>query len=127
MFTPDDTIVAVATPPGRGGLGVVRLSGPQAATIAGTLLDRSEPLRPRYATVARIVDHTAAVPTAVDQVVATAFPHPGSYTGDDVVEISAHGSPVLLGRIVALACAAGARLAEPGEFTLRAYLNGRLD
>ena len=127
MFTPDDTIVAVATPPGRGGLGVVRLSGPQAATIAGTLLDRSEPLRPRHATVARIVDHTAAVPTAVDQVVATAFPHPGSYTGDDVVEISAHGSPVLLGRIVALACAAGARLAEPGEFTLRAYLNGRLD
>ena len=127
MFTPDDTIVAVATPPGRGGLGVVRLSGPQAATIAGTLLDRSEPLRARHATVARIVDHTAAVPTAVDQVVATAFPHPGSYTGDDVVEISAHGSPVLLGRIVALACAAGARLAEPGEFTLRAYLNGRLD
>ena len=127
MFTPDDTIVAVATPPGRGGLGVVRLSGPQAATIAGILLDRSEPLRARHATVARIVDHTAAVPTAVDQVVATAFPHPGSYTGDDVVEISAHGSPVLLGRIVALACAAGARLAEPGEFTLRAYLNGRLD
>ncbi len=66
-------------------------------------------------------------PSAVDQVVATAFPQPRSYTGDDVVEISAHGSPVLLDRIVALACGAGARLAEPGEFTLRAYLNGRLD
>ncbi len=127
MFTPDDTIVALATPPGRGGLGVVRLSGSRAATIAGTLLDRSEPLRPRHATVARVLDHTATAPIVVDQVVATAFPHPGSYTGDDVVEISAHGSPVLLDRIVALACAAGARLAEPGEFTLRAYLNGRLD
>ena len=127
MFTPDDTIVAVATPPGRGGLGVVRLSGPRAATIAGALLDRSEPLRSRHATLARILDHTAVVPTAVDQVVATAFPQPGSYTGDDVVEISAHGNPVLMDRIVALACRAGARLAEPGEFTLRAYLNGRLD
>ena len=98
MFTPDDTIVAVATPPGRGGLGVVRLSGPQAATIAGTLLDRSEPLRPRHATVARIVDHTAAVPTAVDQVVATAFPHPGSYTGDDVVVVE-HISDVVVDRL----------------------------
>ena len=127
MFTPDDTIVAVATPPGRGGLGVVRLSGPRAAIIARALLDRADPLRPRHATVARILDYTATAPIAVDQVVATAFPGPGSYTGDDVVEISAHGSPVLLDRIVALARAAGARLAEPGEFTLRAYLNGRLD
>ena len=127
MFTADDTIVAVATPRGRGGLGVVRLSGPRAATIAGVLLDRPEPLRPRHATLARILDHTTAAPIAVDQVVATAFPHSGSYTGDDVVEISAHGSPVLLDRIVELARAAGARLAEPGEFTFRAYLNGRLD
>ena len=127
MFTPDDTIVAVATPAGRGGLGVVRLSGPRAATIAGMLLGRSEPLRPRHATMAKILDHTVATPTAIDQVVATAFPRPGSYTGDEVVEISAHGSPVVLDRIVALAGAAGARLAEPGEFTLRAYLNGRLD
>ena len=126
MFTPEDTIVAVATPPGRGGLGVVRLSGPRATTIAWVLLDQSEPLRPRHATMARIVDATAAA-TAIDRVVVTAFPHPRSYTGDDVVEISAHGSPVLVDRIVALACAAGARLAEPGEFTFRAYLNGRLD
>ena len=77
--------------------------------------------------MAKILDHTVATPTAIDQVVATAFPRPGSYTGDEVVEISAHGSPVVLDRIVALAGAAGARLAEPGEFTLRAYLNGRLD
>jgi len=128
LFTLDDTIVAVATPPGRGGLGVVRLSGSRAAPIALTLLDRTGPLRPRYATVARILDHTgAASPTAIDQVIVTSFPRPGSYTGDDVVEISAHGSPLLLDRIVALARAAGARQAEPGEFTLRAYLNGRLD
>ena len=106
---------------------MVRLSGPLAKTIAGTLLGRSEPLRPRHATVARILDHSTAAPTAVDKVVATSFPRPGSYTGDDVVEISAHGSPVLLDQIVRLSRAAGARLAEPGEFTLRAYLNGRLD
>ena len=127
MFTADDTIVAVATPAGRGGLGVVRLSGPRAAAIAGTLLGRSEPLRPRHATMARILDHTVGEGAAIDQVVATAFPCPDSYTGDDVVEISAHGSPVVLDRIIALACARGARLAEPGEFTFRAYLNGRLD
>ena len=128
MFTPDDTIVAVATPPGRGGLGVVRLSGPGAQTIALALLGRSEPLRPRHATVSRILDHAgAAAPTAFDRVVVTSFPRPGSYTGDDVVEISAHGSPVLLDRIVALARTGGARQAEPGEFTFRAYLNGHLD
>jgi tRNA modification GTPase len=127
MFAPDDTIVAVATPPGRGGLGVVRLSGPEAQTLATRLLDHREPLRARHATVSRIVDASTPAGNAIDQVVATSFPGPGSYTGDDVVEISAHGSPVLLERIVALACAGGARLAEPGEFTLRAYLNGRLD
>ena len=127
MFAPDDTIVAVATPAGRGGLGVVRLSGPVARSLAAGLLDRSEPLRARNATVSRIVDTTSTGVEAFDQVVATFFPRPGSYTGDDVVEISAHGSPVLLERIVALACSGGARLAEPGEFTLRAYLNGRLD
>ena len=106
---------------------MVRLSGPGAINIARALLDRSKALRPRHATVARVLDRTGATPMAVDQVVVTAFPGPGSYTGEDVVEISAHGSPVLLDRIVALARAAGARLAEPGEFTLRAYLNGRLD
>ena len=127
MFAPDDTIVAVATPSGRGGLGVVRLSGPHATSLAKDLLDHSAPLLARRATVSRIVDAGGASVEAFDQVVATFFPRPGSYTGDDVVEISAHGSPVLLERIVALACARGARLAEPGEFTLRAYLNGRLD
>ena len=118
MFSTTDTIVAIATPAGRGGIGVVRISGPSAAKVANTLLQLDTPLRPRYATFAR---------TEGDQVVATSFPAPHSYTGEDVVEISAHGSPVVLRQIVEQAMALGARLAEPGEFTLRAFLNGRID
>ena len=123
MFSPDDTIVAIATPPGRGGIGVVRISGPDARAIAAALLMDRRPLRPRHATFTKVrtgVD-------ATDQVVATFFPGPRSYSGQDVVEISAHGSPVLLRGIVEQALAAGARLAEPGEFTLRAFLNGKRD
>ena len=127
MHAPDDTIVAIATPPGRGGLGVVRISGPRAAAVAGALLDLSRPLEPRRATVARLVAQAANGATAIDRVVTTSFPGPGSYTGEDVVEISAHGSPLLLEETVALACRAGARLAKPGEFTLRAFLHGRVD
>jgi tRNA modification GTPase len=119
MFSVEDTIVAVATPPGRGGLGVVRISGPGSLSIARSLLDRVEPLQPRYATLTHI--------RGIDQVIATLFVAPHSYTGQDVVEISAHGSPVVLRAIVEAAIGAGARLAEPGEFTLRAYLNARLD
>ena len=125
MFATDDTIVAIATPPGRGGIGVVRVSGPEAVGIAGRLLRRDEPLAPRQATFARVFEPGADAP--LDQIVATWFEAPHSYTGQDVVELSGHGSPVLLGRIVELAIGFGARLAEPGEFTLRAYLNGRLD
>jgi tRNA modification GTPase len=128
MFSTSDTIVAVATPPGRGGIGVVRVSGPDAARIGGALVGRAAPLEPRRATFTRILDPAAAeTARAIDQVVVTWFANPHSYTGEDVVEISAHGSPVLLQRIVELAMSHGARLAEPGEFTLRAYLNGRLD
>jgi tRNA modification GTPase len=128
MFSADDTIVAVATPPGRGGLGVVRLSGPDATRIARVLVARPHPFEPRRATFARIVEPVSdATIAAVDQVVVTFFEKPRSYTGDDTVEISGHGSPVLLQRIVELCLDAGARLAEPGEFTLRAHLNGRLD
>ena len=118
MFSTDDTIVAIATPAGRGGIGVVRISGPSAVEVANALLQLDAPLRPRYATFAR---------TQGDQVVATYFPAPHSYTGEHVVEISAHGSPVVLRQIVTAAMAAGSRLAEPGEFTLRAFLNGRID
>jgi len=118
MFSTDDTIVAIATPAGRGGIGVVRISGPSAVDVANALLQLDAPLRPRYATFAR---------TQGDQVVATYFPAPHSYTGEHIVEISAHGSPVVLRQIVTEAMASGSRLAEPGEFTLRAFLNGRID
>ena len=123
MFSTADTIVAIATPPGRGGIGVVRLSGPQAGAIAGGLRGADVPLVPRRATLSRI--HSAD--QLVDRAVVTLFPAPHSYTGEEVVEISAHGSPVMLRAIVAAAIARGARLAEPGEFTLRAFLNNRID
>jgi len=122
MFSTLDTIVAIATPPGRGGLGVVRLSGSRAAEIAQALTSRSAPLAARVATLTKVRDDAT-----IDEVVVTLFVAPHSYTGEDVVEISGHGSPVLLERIMTLAIGAGARLAEPGEFTLRAFLNGRID
>lgn len=130
MFSTTDTIVAIATPPGRGGIGVVRLSGPAARAIAARLLDDDTPLAPRHATLVVVrgaMSIDAAPPQPIDQAIATFFPGPASYTGDDVVEISTHGSPVVLQGIVAASVAAGARLAEPGEFTLRAYVNGRID
>src|SRR5438552_6252831 len=123
MFSTADTIVAIATPPGRGGIGVVRLSGPEAHAVARQLIAHDRPLEPRRATFTRAIVEA----DALDQVVATYFPAPASYTGDDVVELSAHGSPVVLRGIVAAAMDGGARLAEPGEFTLRAFLNGRID
>jgi tRNA modification GTPase len=125
MFAPGDTIVAIATPPGRGALGVVRLSGPRALDLAGTFLDRGAVLQPRQATFARVRREECT--GALDEVVATFFPAPHSYTGEHVVEITGHGSPVLLRAVVQRALAAGARLAEPGEFTLRAFLNGKRD
>jgi tRNA modification GTPase len=129
VFSTIDTIAAIATPAGRGGIGVVRLSGPGAHAIARQLTARARDFRPRYATLTQVFEPTAGGRSArvLDQVIVTFFAAPHSFTGDDVVEISAHGSPVLLRRVVELAMAAGARLAEPGEFTLRAHLNGRLD
>ena len=118
MYSDSDTIVAIATPAGRGGIGVLRISGPEAATVAGGLLQVELPLQPRHATFAR---------THGDHVIATYFPAPHSYTGEHVVELSAHGSPVVLRQILERAMALGARLAEPGEFTLRAFLNSRID
>jgi tRNA modification GTPase len=139
MFSVTDTIVAIATPPGRGGIGIVRLSGPNAQAIAQRVIDRKTPLEPRHATFVKVLMEPGeempvvsgfsrtVTTTAIDHAVVTLFPAPHSYTGDEVVEISAHGSPVVLRAIVAAATAAGARLAEPGEFTLRAFLNGRID
>ena len=125
MFQRDDTIVAIATPPGRGGIGVVRVSGPGAASIAQAMTGRRDAFTPRHATLTHVKSSGATA--SIDRVVITFFPAPHSYTGDDVAEISAHGSPVLLRAIVSEAMRQGARLAEPGEFTLRAYLNGRID
>jgi len=158
----DDTIVAIASPPGRGGIGVVRLAGPDARTIAVPMLRLKYELEPGRAVFGELVepcgagalarelsaDETSArvdlIPDLsrpraaaphrtfshqhrIDEVVVTYFARPHSYTTDDIIEISAHGSPVVLRHIVELALAAGARLAEPGEFTMRAFLNGRID
>jgi tRNA modification GTPase len=123
MFSPSDTIVAIATPPGRGGIGVVRISGPLAQDVAGSVARPSAPFAPRHATLIDI----GADGTKIDRAVVTFFPAPHSYTGEDVIEISAHGSPIVLRAIVDAAMRAGARLAEPGEFTFRAYLLGRID
>ena len=124
MFSTEDTLVAIATPPGRGGIGVVRISGPSACGVAERLITHRGDLEPRRATFTRFC---SAGLQARDHIVATYFPAPHSYTGEDVVELSAHGSPVVLRAIVEAAVSAGARLAEPGEFTLRAFLNGRID
>ena len=132
MFSISDTIVAIATPHGRGGLGVVRISGPEAARVAGELVKRPLPFEPRHATLATFhaVEHeeSSREPApSIDQVVVTIFPAPNWYTGEDVAEISAHGSPVVLTAIVRSAVLSGARLAEPGEFTFRAFLNRKID
>jgi tRNA modification GTPase len=139
----DDTIVAIATAPGRSGIGVVRLAGARAGEIALPMLRLKHELEPGRAVFGEFVEPCggaaelrlagepgAAVATSVtriDEVVVTYFAKPHSYTTDDVIEISAHGSPVVLRHIVELCVAAGARLAEPGEFTMRAFLNGRVD
>ncbi len=121
----DDTIVAISTPPGRGGLGVVRLSGPQARAIAAPLLKLRGELQPQRASFGELIEPDTG--ERIDEVVVTFFAHPHSYTTEDVVEISAHGAPVVLRHVVELCLRGGARLAEPGEFTLRAFLRGRLD
>jgi tRNA modification GTPase len=127
MFRTDDTIVAIATPPGRGGIGVVRITGRNAAAVAQAMTGRREPFAPRHATLTHVNSSTSSDISTIDRVVVTFFTAPNSYTGEDVAEISAHGSPVLLRAIVGEAMRLGARLAEPGEFTLRAYLNERID
>ena len=121
----DDTIVAISTPPGRGGIGVVRLSGPAAREIAEPMLCLKHFPKPGHTAFGELIE--PATGQRFDEVVVTYFAKPHSYTTDDVVEISAHGSPVVLRRVVELSLEGGARLAEPGEFTMRAFLNGRLD
>ena len=121
----DDTIVAIATPPGHGGIGVVRLAGPEARTIACSMLRLKHDMAAGRAVFGEVIE--PATGERIDEAVVTFFAKPHSYTSDDVIEISAHGAPVVLRHIVELATSRGARLAEPGEFTMRAFLNGRID
>ncbi|MBC7924811.1 MAG: tRNA uridine-5-carboxymethylaminomethyl(34) synthesis GTPase MnmE, partial [Bryobacteraceae bacterium] len=119
------TIAAISTAAGYSGIGVVRLSGDDAVAIASRFLRLKIPqLQPRHATLAELLDETAST---VDTVLVTWFQAPWSYTAEHVVEISCHGSPIVLRHCLEQSVLNGARLAQPGEFTLRAYLNGRLD
>jgi tRNA modification GTPase len=126
-----DTIVAISTPPGRGGIGIVRLSGPEAVSIAVQLVSLRQPLEHGRARLADVLDAGAmagwAESTRIDEALVTHFAAPNSYTSEDVVEIAAHGSPAVLELLLRRALDLGARLAEPGEFTQRAFLSGRLD
>ena len=121
-----DTICAVATAPGSAGIAVVRISGPQAFTICDTLW-RGKKLSDCQSHTAHLGTVRDTDATVLDQAVATVFRGPHSYTGEDVVELSVHGSPYVQYRLIELLCKAGARLAEPGEFTRRAFTAGNID
>ncbi len=120
----DTTIVAVATPPGRGGIGVLRLSGRDAFAVAARLFPRDAMPAARVAQYCILRDGSGA---RIDDALLTCFPAPHSYTGEDVVEIATHGSPVVLDWLLRAALQHGATQARPGEFTERAFLNGRID
>ncbi len=120
-----ETIVAISTPPGRGGIGIVRLSGPHAREISEKLIRMRGPMEHARARLADVPDPETG--NKLDEAVVTWFARPKSYTGEDLVEIAAHGSPVVLEMLVRQALRAGARLARPGEFTERAFLAGRMD
>lgn len=121
-MTHSDTIVAAATPPGRGGVGVVRVSGPRAPDIAGTLAGALP--APRHATLAHFLDASGDV---IDIGIVLFFPAPHSYTGEPVLELQGHGGPVVMERLIERCLELGARRARPGEFTERAFHNGKID
>lgn len=118
----DDTIAAIATAPGRGAVGIVRVSGPSTKAIVSQLIGKT--LSPRVATVASFKDIRGQ---EIDRGIAVFFPRPNSYTSEDMLELQAHGNPVLLADLLKQCIHLGARLAEPGEFTRRAFLSGKLD
>jgi tRNA modification GTPase len=122
-----DTIAAVSTPPGRGGIGIVRLSGPLAEEICTGLVSLRQPLEHARARLAEVLDLPESGGNRIDEAVVTLFAAPNSYTAEDLVEIAAHGSPVVLDLLLRRALGLGARLAEPGEFTQRAFLSGKID
>jgi tRNA modification GTPase len=124
MTDSQDTIVAVATAPGKGGIGIVRLSGTRASTIASRLLSPGTSLLPRHAHFCAFI---GAEEQQIDEGIVLFFPGPNSFTGEDVVEFQGHGGPVILDQIVRQCIFYGARQAQAGEFSLRAYLNDRID
>jgi tRNA modification GTPase len=119
-----DTIAAIATPPGKGAIAIVRVSGPRVPELARRLVRTKSPLRARVATRATILDEHAE---RLDEGLAILFPAPHSYSGEAMLELHVHGSPVVAREVVRALLACGARLAEPGEFTRRAFLNGKMD
>ncbi len=122
MAAPDDTIAAIATASGAAGIGIVRLSGAQARVIAERICGK--PLRRRHAQHMRLLDGNDDI---IDDGIVVWFAAPASYTGEHVVELQAHGNPALLQQLVARCCELGARMARPGEFSERAFHNGKLD
>jgi tRNA modification GTPase len=128
MYSLDDTIAAIATSIGHSGIGIVKVSGPEAYPIAQRLFRSARGLTellPHHLHYGHIIDPATGLP--VDEALVTFMPEPRTYTRQDIVEIQAHGGIVPLRRILQLTLSLGARLAEPGEMTLRAFLNGRLD
>ena len=121
----DDTIIALATPPGIGAIGVIRISGPNAFLIIGRLFPSKDLLRQPSHTL--VIGYLRQGDTLLDEVVLSLFRGPRSYTGEDVIEISCHGSPFVQQQVIDACIAGGARLARAGEFTQRAFLNGKLD
>ena len=119
-----ETIAAIATPPGRGAIAIVRVSGPDVQAIAAKIAPQLETLRPRHAHYATILDERGAV---IDRGLVLYSPGPNSYTGEDTLELHVHGSPVVAADVLRALLASGARLAKPGEFTQRAFLAGKMD
>ncbi len=120
----NDTIAAQATPPGRGGVGIIRVSGPRAEVIAKTLCKKNLPLQPRYAHFSRFYNEQGEV---IDEGLVIYFPGPNSFTGEDVIELQGHGGPVVMNALLNQVVELGARVARPGEFSERAFLNDKLD
>ncbi|GAA3942187.1 tRNA uridine-5-carboxymethylaminomethyl(34) synthesis GTPase MnmE [Litoribacillus peritrichatus] len=118
----EDTIAAQATPPGRGGVGIIRISGPKARTLAQQLVKRE--LKPRYAHYGPFYDLDNH---QIDEGLAIFFPGPNSFTGEDVLELQGHGGPVILDMLLSTIVKAGVRMAKPGEFSERAFLNDKMD
>ena len=119
-----DTIVAPATPPGYGGISIVRISGNLSIRLTKQICKRRSSFSHRRPTLSSVYNSAGEI---IDNAVFTFFEKPHSYTGEDVLEISCHGNPIVVDQIVSTICNSGARLADPGEFTKRAFLNGKLD